>query len=226
MKLVETKCPNCNSNIEVESNRRRAECQYCGTKFVLDDNTVNVKHISAGGISEEQEYINAETYLNKFRNYDEAYKLYLSLSRRFVDNPEVWIGLLRSMTHDFTYKINTKLFQKNCTMYWNNFCSLVDKSEVDEYLGKYRNYLDNVAAVSTDFTNNINLENVKNIATNSNKELIMLLVTIFVGAYGVHKFIEGKIGMGVLYLFTGGLFGIGWIIDVIVAIKNLVNASK
>lgn len=30
-----------------------------------------------------------------------------------------------------------------------------------------------------------------------------------------HKFYEGKIGMGFLYLFTGGLFFIGWIIDII-----------
>ena len=30
-----------------------------------------------------------------------------------------------------------------------------------------------------------------------------------------HKFYEGKIGMGILYLFTVGLFGIGWIIDII-----------
>ena len=30
-----------------------------------------------------------------------------------------------------------------------------------------------------------------------------------------HKFYEGKIGMGFLYLFTAGLFGIGWIIDII-----------
>ena len=30
-----------------------------------------------------------------------------------------------------------------------------------------------------------------------------------------HKFYEGKIGMGFVYLFTGGLFGIGWIIDII-----------
>lgn len=30
-----------------------------------------------------------------------------------------------------------------------------------------------------------------------------------------HKFYEGKIGIGILYLLTGGLFGIGWIIDII-----------
>lgn len=30
-----------------------------------------------------------------------------------------------------------------------------------------------------------------------------------------HKFYEGKVGMGILYLCTVGLFGIGWIIDLI-----------
>lgn len=30
-----------------------------------------------------------------------------------------------------------------------------------------------------------------------------------------HKFYEGKIGIGVVYLFTGGLLGVGWIIDLI-----------
>lgn len=30
-----------------------------------------------------------------------------------------------------------------------------------------------------------------------------------------HKFYEEKIGLGLVYLFTAGLFGIGWIIDII-----------
>lgn len=30
-----------------------------------------------------------------------------------------------------------------------------------------------------------------------------------------HKFYEEKIGMGIIYLLTFGLFGIGWIIDII-----------
>lgn len=38
---------------------------------------------------------------------------------------------------------------------------------------------------------------------------------LFLGFFGAHKFYEGKTGMGILYLFTGGLCGIGWIIDTI-----------
>lgn len=44
---------------------------------------------------------------------------------------------------------------------------------------------------------------------------IALLLCIFLGVFGGHKFYEGKVGMGVLYLFTVGLFGIGLIVDFI-----------
>ncbi len=43
-----------------------------------------------------------------------------------------------------------------------------------------------------------------------------LLLCIFLGFLGGHKFYEGKVGMGILYIFTVGLFGIGVIIDLIV----------
>lgn len=44
---------------------------------------------------------------------------------------------------------------------------------------------------------------------------IALLLCIFLGWCGGHKFYEGKSGMGVLYILTFGLCGIGWIIDII-----------
>ena len=43
---------------------------------------------------------------------------------------------------------------------------------------------------------------------------IAYLLWFLLGPVGVHKFYLGKIGMGILYLFTGGIFLIGWIIDI------------
>lgn len=45
---------------------------------------------------------------------------------------------------------------------------------------------------------------------------VALLLCFFLGFIGAHKFYEGKAGMGILYILTFGLFGIGWFIDLIV----------
>lgn len=71
----------------------------------------------------------------------------------------------------------------------------------------------------------INNENINtNSNTNANANAVVgrklcnkwlaLCLCIFLGGLGAHKFYEGKGGMGIVYLFTGGLFGIGWFIDI------------
>lgn len=44
---------------------------------------------------------------------------------------------------------------------------------------------------------------------------VALVLCIFFGVIGGHKFYEGKVGMGILYIFTLGLFGIGVLVDFI-----------
>ena len=45
---------------------------------------------------------------------------------------------------------------------------------------------------------------------------IAFLLCLFLGVLGIHKFYEGRILFGILYLCTGGIFGIGVVIDLII----------
>ncbi len=44
---------------------------------------------------------------------------------------------------------------------------------------------------------------------------VAFFLCLFFGFLGIHKFYENRILLGIVYLFTGGLFGIGVIIDLI-----------
>ncbi len=50
---------------------------------------------------------------------------------------------------------------------------------------------------------------------NPKAKWVAFFLCLFCGYLGAHRFYEGRIGTGILYLFTGGLFGIGIFCDLI-----------
>lgn len=52
------------------------------------------------------------------------------------------------------------------------------------------------------------------------------IICLLGGWLGIHKFREHRIGMGVLYLLTFGLFGIGWIVDCVRYLLAALNGER
>jgi TM2 domain-containing membrane protein YozV len=60
---------------------------------------------------------------------------------------------------------------------------------------------------------------------NSKGTSYLLWLTIFIGFGGVHRLYNGKVLTGLLWLFSGGLFGIGQLID-LVLIPDMVDSHN
>ena len=92
----------------------------------------------------------------------------------------------------------------------------------DKKLVKINKTVDPVLSKDLKTNKKIVKETIKTLAKSGKKEpvsgnekTVALILLILVGALGIHKFYLGQIGPGILYLFTGGLCGIGLIIDLI-----------
>jgi len=59
------------------------------------------------------------------------------------------------------------------------------------------------------------------IQTKKISKVVYILVCFFVGIFGVHRFLRGQIGIGILFLITGGGCGIAVLIDFIVSLLKL-----
>lgn len=54
-----------------------------------------------------------------------------------------------------------------------------------------------------------------NVDASPKSRLIALLLCIFLGFFGVHRYYIGKIGTGIIWTLTAGCIYIGWIVDII-----------
>ena len=59
---------------------------------------------------------------------------------------------------------------------------------------------------------------IEDVAESDRNNLVAFLLCLFLGALGAHRFYVGKVGTGILWLLTAGVFGIGALVDFILII--------
>lgn len=58
--------------------------------------------------------------------------------------------------------------------------------------------------------------NVNNVGIPFKKKWTAFWLCLFLGEFGIHRFYVGKVFTGLIWMFTLGLCGVGWLIDLLV----------
>lgn len=83
MKLLEMKCKNCGALLKVEEDAKYIECQYCNTKYKLDEEVQHIKYddmeksgyeFEKGRIRAQQEQKRAQSNYNNLNNVNNTSK--------------------------------------------------------------------------------------------------------------------------------------------------------
>ncbi len=185
--MISLRCQNCGAELQVEPDRSEVYCSYCGSKLLLDDKRIQITR----RIVDEAKLKEAEIRLKELE-YEHEREMREHASREGQKKAYIISAGLFALALVFTFAIEDMrpfsifLLIFGCIAFANM------RSSDRKYVMKDIRY-----------------------GVSGKSRLAALLLCFFLGVWGIHYFYVGKTGMGILYIFTFGLFGIGILVDLI-----------
>lgn len=186
MKLIKMTCANCGAQLELDADRRQAFCTYCGTKLYLDDGGINVTN----RIIDEARLKEAEVRLKEleYQHERDLREETILKEQKKADRLSVMIILIALAVTLLVPSLRPMAL-------------LV--------------IIAAIVLLSRKRTGNSRGSDFAQYNYSSKSRMVALLLCLLLGVFGIHRFYVGKAGTGILYFFTVGGFGIGWLIDLI-----------
>lgn len=141
MKVIAHKCPNCGAHIDIKENTTKGKCDFCRVSYTIDDGIIRIEHTIK--VSDDTQLRVAEATLYKFKEYDESEILFRRILHKHGDLPNVYIGLILSITHDFTINTGSLFDIANIAEYWERFVALASDKDIQKYESNFKKYCAN-----------------------------------------------------------------------------------
>lgn len=86
----------------------------------------------------------------------------------------------------------------------------------------YQTSAGNYQAPAGDYQLEFNVPTINGMPVRLVNKVLYILAAIFLGGFGVHRFLRGQVGLGIVMIFFGWLtLGIWWFVDVIIGLVKL-----
>lgn len=117
---------------------------------------------------------------------------------------------------------SSQKYCKHCGEIIDKDCVICPKcgKQVEELKAAAQPITINNSNTSTNVNTNVNAKVYIRQRGRRKDKWVAFTLCLLLGMFGAHKFYEGKTGMGILYLCTLGLCGIGWIVDIISILRK------
>ena len=192
MNLSKLDCPGCGAVLK-ETNGK-AICEFCGSEVIIESRTI--ENISQSFIKTIQH--NSEITLEAIKSSNETTKMTEELSTL-----QTQLSNLRSEKRSLS-------FENKQSRTHNTQLQQIDEEErqVIARINLLQSALYPKQGNSAAVWAPISIEGQKS-------GVVTFFLALFLGMLGVHRFYTGHKNLGILYLVTGGGFGIGWGIDLL-----------
>ncbi len=206
MNISKLECPSCGAAIKEVNGK--AYCEYCGREAIIESKVIEEIGKTVGNTIEQSGVVTQEAIKSGSENTQiELRRLQMSQE---LSTLQMQLSNLRSE------KRSLSLVQKKTRTH---------KKQLQEIDEEERNILSHINLIQSTFYPQQN-QSKGNYSVSISKpgkprsQSVAILLAFFLGMFGVHRFYTGHKTLGFLYLFTAGVGGIGWAIDILLLLLN------